>query len=109
MDGTAHILATLAAIAHHPAAVLENVRAARYDAQWPAYGRYGISNINIDRSWVGRDIVGIDAGAAVLAVDNFLMNGRVRTIFGNLPCVRTGMDRLGFSPRLEWQTLRQAS
>ena len=81
--------------------------AAEHDAQWRAHGRYGFSNINVDRSWVGRDIVGIDAGAAMLALDNFLMHGRVRAVFANLPCVRAGMDRLGFTSCAE--PLRQAS
>jgi hypothetical protein len=98
IDGTSHIMATLAAVPHSPSAVLDNLRAAQHDQRWRTHGRYGFSNINVDRSWVGRDIVGIDAGAAVLALDNYLMHGRVRTIFGNLPCVRLGMERLGFTP-----------
>jgi hypothetical protein len=119
MDGTSHLMATLAAVAHHPEAALENLRAAQHDGQWHTHGRYGFSNINIDRAWVGRDIIGIDAGAAVLALDNFLMQGRVRAVFGNLPCVRAGMERLGFTPlapasedpyaMVERQSLRQAS
>ncbi|HZY87358.1 MAG TPA: hypothetical protein VFE78_21155, partial [Gemmataceae bacterium] len=47
---------------------------------------------------VGRDMVGIDAGAAVLALDNYLMADRVRDLFQGLPCVRRGMERLGFTP-----------
>jgi hypothetical protein len=43
-------------------------------------------------------MVGIDAGAAVLALDNHLMADRVRTVFQGLSCVRRGMERLGFSP-----------
>jgi len=98
IDGTSHLMATLAAIAHAPATVLENLRAAQHDQQWRAHGRYGFSNINVDRSWVGRDIVGIDAGAAVLALDNFLMQNRIRTAFTDVPAVRRGMERLGFIP-----------
>jgi hypothetical protein len=119
MDGTSHIMATVAAVAHSPRAVLDNVRAAQHDQRWRAYGRYGFSNINVDRSWVGRDIIGIDAGAAVLALDNFLMADRVRAVFDSLPCVRLGMERLGFIPlgspsanschAEERQVLRQAS
>jgi hypothetical protein len=113
IDGTAHIMATLAAIAHHPVAVLENLRQAQHDQQFHPHGRYGFSNLNVDRSWVGRDMVGIDAGAAVLALDNYLMNGRVRAFFGSLPCVQMGMERLGFTPLLstieDTQALRQAS
>jgi hypothetical protein len=98
VDGTSHLMATLAAVAHHPSAVLENMRAAQHDQRWRAHGRYGFSNINVDRSWVGRDIIGIDAGAAVLALDNFLTHGRVRSVFIGLPCARLGMERLGFIP-----------
>ena len=61
-------------------------------------GRYELSNVNLDHHWVGRDMVGIDAGAAVLALDNYLMADRTRTLFQGLPCVRRGMARLGFTP-----------
>src|SRR5262249_19477495 len=77
LDGTAHLTATLASVAHDPAAVLANLHAARHDEQLAAWGRYGFSNVNVDRGWVGRDLVGIDAGAAVLAVGNYLTRGPV--------------------------------
>ena len=43
-------------------------------------------------------MVGIDAGAAVLALDNYLMNNRVRAVFHHLPCVRLALERLHFTP-----------
>jgi hypothetical protein len=95
LDGTAHITAALASVAHRPEIVLENAWRARRDPLAPL-GRYGFSNINLDRRWVGRDIVGIDAGGAVLALDNFLAENRVRNIFHSLPCVRRGLERLAF-------------
>src|SRR5205823_6091159 len=61
LDGTAHLTATVASVAHDPAAVLENLHEAQRDAGLPARGRYGFSNLNVDRNWVGRDMVGIDA------------------------------------------------
>jgi hypothetical protein len=97
LDGTAHLTATLASVASLPAPVLENVLLAREDPCTPL-GRYGFSNLNLDRGWVGRDMVGIDAGAAVLALDNFLAGGRVRRCFHELPCVRNGLRRIGFVP-----------
>jgi hypothetical protein len=98
VDGTAHVTATLASVAHAPASVLENLYAADNETALALRGRYGFSNVNLDRGWVGRDMVGIDAGAAVLALDNFLMEGRVRAVFGELACVRRGLQRLGFTP-----------
>jgi hypothetical protein len=98
VDGTAHVTATLASVAHAPAAVLENLYAADQETRLPPRGRYGFSNINVDRGWVSRDMVGIDAGAAVLALDNYLEEDRVRLVFAELPCVRRGLQRLGFRP-----------
>ena len=99
IDGTAHLTATLASAARHPAAVLENVQQALRDRALGACGRYGLSSVNLDRGWVGPDMIGIDAGAAVLALDNLLMAGRVRAVFHRVGCVRAGCERLGFVPR----------
>jgi hypothetical protein len=98
IDGTAHPMAALASLAHQPDAVLENVLAARCDRERALLGRYGFSTVNVDCEWVGRDMVGIDAGAALLALDNVLAGGRVRATFHGLPCVQRGLDRLGFVP-----------
>jgi hypothetical protein len=97
VDGTAHLTATLAAIAHDPGNILDNLFEAEGDHALQARGRYGFSNINVDRGWTGRDMVGIDAGAAVLALDNYLMDDRVRLVFHSIPCVQRGLERLGFT------------
>jgi len=97
IDGTAHLTAALASVAHDPGAVLQNLLEAQHERTLAARGRYGFSNVNLDRNWVSRDMVGIDAGAAVLAVDNYLMNHRVRHVFQTVPCVRRGLERLGFT------------
>jgi len=89
-------MAALASVEHSPTAVLENLHEACREHDLRAHGRYGFSNINVDRSWVARDMVGIDAGAAALALDNFLMDNRVRRVFQEIPCVSQGLERLGF-------------
>jgi hypothetical protein len=94
IDGTAHLTAALASLAQHPEGVLRNVRLARDDDA--LLGRYGLCSVNHDRRWVARDMVGIDVGAAVLALDNFLMADRVREQFHELPCIRRALGRLGF-------------
>lgn len=96
-DGTAQLTATLAAVANAPAIVLENLERAERDSELKARGRYGFSPINLDHHWIGHDMVGIDAGAAVLALDNYLMDNRVRRVFHALPCVNRGLLRLGFT------------
>src|SRR5262249_7469075 len=104
IDGTAHLTATLASAARHPAAVLENVRQALGDRALGAWGRNGLSSVNLDRGWVGPDMIGIDGGAAVLALDNLLMAGRVRAVFHQVGCVRAGCERLGFVLRASART-----
>ena len=42
IDGTAHLTASLASVAHGPGAVLENLREAEHDRQLGARGRYGL-------------------------------------------------------------------
>jgi hypothetical protein len=97
IDGTAHLTAALASVVHDPEAVLDNLYQAERDRSLALRGRYGFSNVNLDRGWVGRDLVGIDAGAVVLALDNLLIADRVRRVFHALPCVAAGLDRLGFA------------
>jgi hypothetical protein len=99
LDGTAHLTATLASIASGPELVLENVRAAEAQSPYAVHGRYGYSNINIDREWCSRDVVGIDVGAAALAIDNFLYGGRVRRLFHTVACVDLALGRLCARPR----------
>lgn len=95
-DGTAHVTATLGSIGVQPDLVVENLLVADRERRLPARGRYGFSNINLDRQWISRDMVGIDAGATMLALDNYLCDDRVRTTFSGLSCVQQGMQRLGF-------------
>jgi hypothetical protein len=102
LDGTAHLTATLASVAHHPEGVLRNLHEARHEGT--LLGRYGFSSVNLGRGWAARDMVGIDAGAAVLALDNYLMGHRVRDTFHGLPCVRRALERLGFA-RAEPETV----
>ncbi|MCS6851498.1 MAG: hypothetical protein NZ700_10075 [Gemmataceae bacterium] len=99
VDGTAHLTATLASVGHAPGSVLENVHVARCDTRYTLLGRYGFSNVNLDRDWTSRDMVGIDAGAAVLGLDNFLFANRVRSVFHSIPYVHNGLMRLGFRSR----------
>jgi len=109
VDGTAHLTAALAAVAHLPGAVIDNVLEAENERSLRPRGRYGLSNINLDRGWVARDMVGIDAGAVVLALDNYLMDNRVRAVFHGLPSVERGLERLGFERVSSAPAFRQAS
>jgi len=99
VDGTAHLTATLASLSTYPRLVMENISRAERTAGCRSRGRYGYSNVNVDRDWVSRDVVGIDLGAAAMALDNFLHHGRVRRVFHGLECVVAALERLGSYPR----------
>lgn len=92
MDGTAHITATLASLSAAPKRVLENL--ANAELVPGIRGRYGYSNVNLDASWIGRDVVGIDLGAAVFAIDNVMYGNRVRRGFESVPVVRKALAEL---------------
>jgi hypothetical protein len=98
LDGTAHLSATVASIAHRPALVWENICQAQAECALPPGGRYGLSSLNLDRQWVGGDMVGIDAGSIVLALDNYLFGNRVRTVFHAIEAVQLGLERIGCVP-----------
>jgi hypothetical protein len=99
LDGTACLTASLGSVAHQPEMVLENILEARSARSLDPWGRYGLSNVNVDQAWVARDIVGIDLGAAILAIDNYLNDDRVRATFHEVPCIAQGLERLGFVKR----------
>jgi hypothetical protein len=98
LDGTAHVSATIPSVVHQPSLVWENLHQAKAERHFPLEGRYGFSNLNVDRGWVGQDIVGIDAGAIVLALDNCLFGDRVRCHFHAIEPVQIGLQRIGCTP-----------
>lgn len=95
VDGTAHVMATVASIGVWPQLVLANLKAVQSDQTWcKARGRYGYSNINVDRNWYSLDVVGIDVGIAAVALENAMYCGRVRDTFHKLVPVRRALERL---------------
>jgi hypothetical protein len=99
IDGTAHLTASFASVARRPDRIAENLERAAVERRGALLGQYGYSNVNVDRAWIAPDMIGIDAGALVLAFDNYLHDQRVRRVFHALPCVQRGLARAGFHSR----------
>lgn len=60
------------------------------------WGRYGFANaFNIDADWFDTDVIGIDLGMALLAIENS-RTGLVWKWFGSHPAVQRGMAAAGF-------------
>jgi hypothetical protein len=94
VDGTAHVMATLASIDVAPHLVLDNIKEAEALKSPQMHGRYGYSNINLDKNWVSRDVVGIDVGVAVMALENILDKNEVRKVWEELPSSKRAAERL---------------
>ncbi|MBS1993842.1 MAG: hypothetical protein JSS83_25170 [Cyanobacteria bacterium SZAS LIN-3] len=94
LDGTAHIMATLGAVDIAPAWVLKNVHEAEALKSPKIHGHYGYSNVNLDKNWVSRDVVGIDVGVAVMSLENLLYDNEVRKVWQELPSSKRAMELL---------------
>jgi len=94
VDGTAHLMATLGSADVVPAFVLKNVHEAEAMKTPKIHGRYGYSNVNLDKDWVSKDVVGIDVGMAVMGLENLLDNNAVRNVWQELPSSKRAIDRL---------------
>jgi hypothetical protein len=60
------------------------------------WGRYGFSNaINLDRNWFDRDVIGIDLGMALLAIENY-RTGLIWNLMRSHESIRRGLQAAGF-------------
>jgi hypothetical protein len=61
------------------------------------WGRYGFSDsFNVDRSWYDQDVIGIDLGMAMIAIEN-ARTGLVWKLMASHPSTRRGMEAAGFA------------
>ena len=60
-----------------------------------AYGRYGFSSgINPSRKWIGPDVIGIDQGQMMLAIEA-ARDGLPQRLFMGHPVIKRGLARIG--------------
>jgi len=96
-DGTVAPTAMLSGVMFVPTqsqAALENLWTRHRDKIW---GRYGFSNaFNVDKDWYDTDVIGIDLGMMLLAIEN-ARTGRVWGLLRPDPVVARGLRKAGFS------------
>ena len=93
-NGTLAPPAALASVLFTPA---ESIAAAEnFMATYPkAYGRYGFSSgINPSRNWIGPDVIGIDQGQMMLAIEA-ARDGLPQRLFMGHPAISRGLERIG--------------
>ncbi|MHB8636857.1 MAG: glucoamylase family protein [Fimbriimonadaceae bacterium] len=60
-----------------------------------AYGRYGFSSgINPSKHWIGPDVIGIDQGQMMLAIES-ARDGLPQRLFMGHPVIKRGLKRIG--------------
>ncbi len=98
-DGTVAPTAMLAGILYDPAladAALQNLWQKHGPQLW---GRYGFSNaFNADKNWYDTDVIGIDLGMMLLAIENS-RTGLVWQLLRADPLFKHGLTVAGFQPK----------
>lgn len=98
-DGTVAPTAMLAGIVFVPnqsQAALGNLWARHRDQLW---GRYGFSNaFNVDKNWYDTDVIGIDLGMMLLAIEN-ARTGQIWHLLRPDPVIAQGLQAAGFQER----------
>ncbi len=94
-NGTITPTAAVASLAFTPELAVSFARHMRKEHP-QAWGRYGFPNgYNPSRKWVGPDVIGIDLGMMMLAIENH-RNGFVWRLTESHSAVQRGFRRLGF-------------
>jgi hypothetical protein len=71
-DGTVSPTGAICSITFTPEPALSAARSLYENSELMLWGTYGFSNaFNIDRNWSGNDVIGIDLGMVLLAIENY--------------------------------------
>ena len=94
-DGTVAPLAVLASVVEDPDRALADLRAMRRKYGDRVWGRYGFCDaFNVDRNWFDADTIGIDAGMALLAIENH-RSGLIWKLMASLPSTQRAFRAAG--------------
>lgn len=94
-DGTVSPTGAIASVMYIPDEAESAAKTLK--AEFPkSYGRYGFSNgINPAQNWVGPDVIGIDLGMVMLAIEN-ARDGLPHKLSMSNPVIKRGMKKAGF-------------
>jgi len=97
-DGTVAPTAASGSIVFTPELSLNALKQMHDNFKGRLWGKYGPSDaFNLDRNWFAREVLGIDQGPIVLAIEN-LRSELIWKLFMRRPEVQRGMERIGFRP-----------
>ncbi|NOZ22956.1 MAG: hypothetical protein GXP25_17905 [Planctomycetes bacterium] len=97
-DGTVAPTAPGGSFAFTPRESLSALRYMYYTYKPRIWGKYGFCDaFNVEKNWTATDVIGIDQGAIVLAIENH-RTGIVWRRVMNSPPIQTALNRMGFRP-----------
>ncbi|MBV9673766.1 MAG: hypothetical protein JO076_13215 [Verrucomicrobia bacterium] len=100
-DGTVSPTGAICSITFTPELGLSAVRALHERPGSLLWGRYGFVNaFNIDRNWYGSDVIGIDLGMALLAIENY-RTGLIWALMDSAGSTSQAFQSAGFRPTVE--------
>lgn len=95
-DGTVAPTAPIGSVIFTPSESLRAMQTMYNRYRSRIWGRYGFSNaFNVDRDWWDKDVIGIDLGMALLAIEDHRTGGIWRLLMRR-PEVQRGLQRAGF-------------
>jgi hypothetical protein len=99
LDGTVWPTASLAALPWMPSELNEDLPRWQASKTWGRIsGNYGLSPFNLDKDWIGPDLIGIDLGSFAINLANY-RNRTVWDLWMHHTVAKNGLKRLGFSER----------
>jgi hypothetical protein len=100
-DGTVSPTGAICSIMFTPALALSAARDLYQKAGHVLWGRYGFANaFNIDRNWYDRDVIGIDLGMVLLAIENY-RTGLIWALMDRATSTSQAFRVAGFRPTFE--------
>jgi hypothetical protein len=94
-DGTITPTGIAASVHHLPDAATKALKVLRTQYDEKIWGRYGFSNaLNISQNWYDKDVIGIDLGMALLAIEN-QRSGFVWKTMQKHPVIKKGLQKAG--------------
>jgi hypothetical protein len=102
-DGTITPTSAVASVQWSPKLAIEFAESMRREHP-KAWGRYGFPNgVNPSRNWIGPDVIGIDLGMMLLAIENY-RTGLPMKLSASHPAVKRGFEKIGFRKAADWET-----
>jgi hypothetical protein len=100
-DGTVSPTGAIAAITFTPELAISAALACYQSQGSKLWGKYGFSNaFNLALDWYDPDVIGIDLGMALLAIENY-RSGLIWSLVSSTEFVKAAFRKAGFQPTVE--------